>query len=361
MARPTEITIDLQALRHNLARVRDFAPDSRVLAVVKADAYGHGLESIGSALAQAGADALAVASTEEGIALRESGLQLPITVLSAIWNTADVHALLDWQLDPVLHNPQQIELFAGLDGRRQLEPWLKVDSGMHRLGISPARVPATIAQLRSAPWVKTLRLMSHFACADDVENPATAQQLICFEQLAIDTGLLRSVANSAAVVAWPGSQLEWVRPGLMLYGVSPLLKGHGSDLGLRPVMTLRSRLVAVFDHCRGAAIGYGASWHCAQDTRIGIVPCGYGDGYPRHAPSGTPVWVGGQRVPLAGRVSMDMLSVDLGPGSAFQPGSEVVLWGNELPVEDVAAAAGTIGYELLCRLTRRPPRRYLHG
>jgi len=361
MPRPTEVTIDLQALRHNLQRVRACAPHSRVMAVVKANAYGHGLTEIASTLAETGVDAFAVASVEEGIALREAGLRGPITVLSAVWEHADVEPLLAWNLDPVLHNSAQASLFSRLDGRRQLEPWLKIDTGMHRVGIEPAAVPQMIAQLRTAPWVRTLRLMTHFACADDVEAPATSRQLACFLGFAGNPDLPRSAANSAAVVAWPESHLEWVRPGIMLYGGSPLLQADSDSLGLRPVMTLRSRLSAVFERRQGEAIGYGASWSCPQDTWIGLIPCGYGDGYPRHATPGTPVLVDGQRVTLSGRVSMDMLSVDLGPDSAAPVGSEVILWGAGLPVEEVAAASGTIGYELLCRLTSRPPRRYLDG
>jgi len=331
------------------------------MAVVKANAYGHGLARIATNLSEAAVDAFAVASIEEGVALRECGLRLPITVLSAIWETADIEPLLVWNLDPVLHNRAQIDLFSSLDGSRQLNPWLKIDTGMHRVGIESGQAQSLISQLTVAPWVKALRLMTHFACADDIENPATRQQLADFLRLAGNAELPRSAANSAAIVAWPQTHMEWVRPGIMLYGCSPMLEGVDGAPGLRPVMTLRSRLTAVFSHARGQAIGYGASWYCSHDTRIGLIPCGYGDGYPRHAATGTPVLVDGQRATLAGRVSMDMLCVDLGPDSPALPGSKVVLWGEGLPVEEIAASAGTIGYELLCRVTQRPPRQYLHG
>jgi len=331
------------------------------MAVVKADAYGHGLTQIAASLCESGADALAVATVEEGITLREHGLQLPITVLSSVWEFADVELLLTWKLDPVLHNRQQIRLFASCDATRKLSPWLKIDTGMHRVGITPEQAPLLVEQLGTASWVRELGLMTHFGCADEVGNMVTGKQLMSFLQIAETGSSDCSVANSAAVIAWPETRLDWVRPGIMLYGCSPLEGGVGEQHGLQPVMTLRSRLTAVFNHRKGEAIGYGASWCCPQDTRIGLVPCGYGDGYPRHAPSGTPVLVDGRRAALAGRVSMDMLCVDLGPYSTSAVGSEVVLWGRGLPIEEIATSAGTIGYELLCRLTSRPVRHYHHG
>jgi alanine racemase len=240
--------------------------------------------------------------------------------------------------------------------------WLKVDTGMHRLGFLPAEVPAIWQRLTSCPLVKQApRLMTHLANADDLHDSTSQKQIERFNAVLPGATALRSVANSAGILGWLGSHSDIDRPGILLYGVSPFKQETGCDRRLYPVMTLKSELIAIKACRQGDAVGYGGSWRCPQDMTVGVVAIGYGDGYPRHAPSGTPVLVNGQRVPLIGRVSMDMICVDLHSLSEAQLGDEVVLWGEGLPAEEVASAAGTIAYELFCGVTNRVPRRYLHG
>ncbi|MFQ5487769.1 MAG: alanine racemase [Gammaproteobacteria bacterium] len=351
MSRAIEAHLNLPAFQANLHTVRRHAPAARVLAVIKADGYGHGLLRAARALQQA--DAFGVAAIDEALALRAAGIDHPIVLLEGFFEAAELAEIAAWGLSTVVHHEWQL---AALEAARLPAPVaviLKIDSGMHRLGFAPGESGAAYERLMSCPAVAEIQLMTHLACADERDNTDTLQQIDCFAAASAGLAGARSIANSAAILQWPASHGDWVRPGIMLYGVSPFADSVGEGEGLTPVMTLKSHLISVRQCRRGDAIGYGGIWHCPEDMPLGVVAAGYGDGYPRSARSGTPVLVNGRRVPLVGRVSMDMLCVDLRsqPGAAV--GDEVVLWGAALPVEEVARSAGTIGYELLCGVTRR--------
>ncbi len=348
--RPATAVIDLTALRHNLGEVRRRAPGSKVVAVVKADAYGHGAARVLPALA--GADMLAVACIEEALALREAGATQPILLLEGVFEADELPLCARLGLELVVHEPGQVRMLEQARLTAPLRVWVKVDSGMGRLGFRPELARAAWEQLADCAAVAPgLRLMSHFASADEPGDEATPRQLARFAALHLPGE--RSLANSAGLIGWPTAHGQWVRPGIMLYGVSPMAGRTGGEDGLRPVMTLKTRLIAVKDVRCCEPVGYGAAWRAQKDTRIGIAAIGYGDGYPRHAPSGTPVLVGDRKATLAGRVSMDMLAIDLGPDSTACVGEPVLLWGESLPVEVIAQHAGTIAYELLCGMTGR--------
>ncbi|MGH8279690.1 MAG: alanine racemase [Gammaproteobacteria bacterium] len=352
MSRATRATINLSALRHNLQRARALAPGVHVLAMVKANAYGHGISAVAQALA--GADAFGVASLDEALAIRRAGLAHPIVLLEGIFGAEELGAAARNGCELVVHDAQQLRLLEAALPDVTLRVWLKVDSGMHRLGFAPTEVAAAWQRLNAAAAVrKPPRLMTHLACADERENLATRAQLEVFARATAGLEAERSVANSAGLLAWPESRADWVRPGILLYGVSPFAGRCGADEGLISVMTMSTELITVKDVARGAGVGYGQHWIAPADTRIGIAAIGYGDGYPRHAPNGTPVLVNGRRCPLVGRVAMDMIAIELGRDSRAAVGDPVVLWGPGLPVEEIATAAGTIAYELLCGVTQR--------
>ena len=352
MTRPARAVLDRDALRHNFARVREYAPRSRVMAIVKADGYGHGLEWVARNLPNA--DAFGVASLEEGERLRAAGIRQPVALLEGFYSTAELPPIAQHGFAPVLHTPEQVAAVEAYRGA-PLSIWLKLDTGMHRLGFGVAELPHVLARLQNSRSVSEIRLMSHFANADDLADETTRRQLEAFVAAAPAT-LTRSLANSAGISGWPASHFDWVRPGIMLYGVSPLLGREAQQLGLRPVMTFETGLIAIHQRRKGDAIGYGGGWRCPDDMPIGVAAIGYGDGYPRHAAPGTPVWVNGHVAPLVGRVSMDMITLDLRACPDARIGDRVVLWGDGLPIEQVAASAGTIGYELLCHVTARVPR-----
>ncbi len=354
MTRPVRAHIDLSALTFNLSRARRAAPDSRVMAVVKADGYGHGM--VAAATALRGADAFAVASLDEGLLLREAGIEKPILLLEGVFSAAELTSVVQHRFELVVHQSLQLEWIEALDASVQLTVWLKVDSGMNRLGFSPDVALAVWDRLEAMPQVAVLQWMSHFACADEPGHVANDKQESLFRELCAQRQAPRSLANSAALLSRPSSHLEWVRPGIMLYGASPMAAGYACPVELRPVMTLSSELIAIHRCRKGDAVGYGQAWTCPEDMPVGVVAAGYGDGYPRHAPSGTPVLVNGKPVGLIGRVSMDMLCVDLRTQQHARTGDPVVLWGDGLPVESVAEAARTISYDLLCGVTRRVPR-----
>ncbi len=364
MTRPVRARINLQALAHNLSLVRKAAPDSRIMAVIKANAYGHGVIPVARALA--GADALAVASLEEAMQLREAGIRHEIVLLEGVFDTGELELAVTHQLQLVVHCEEQVRWLEKFRSGASVHLWLKVDTGMNRLGFAPDVAQAMWQRLQRLSYVKTggLRWMSHLACADDFSDATNDRQLsrftdvIRFSESLQGTAVEASLANSAALLTRTDMHFDWVRPGIMLYGVSPMVPEHKLDVALQPVMTLESKLIAVHKRRKNDTIGYGQTWTCPEDMSVGIVAVGYGDGYPRHAPSETPVLVNGKSVALLGRVSMDMLCVDLRNQPQAKPGDPVVLWGEGLPIETIAQQAGTISYELLCNLSSRVPRSY---
>lgn len=358
MSRRPVAQVNLGALQHNLAKVRALAPTSQVLAVLKANAYGHGLVRVAQALTDA--DAFAVARIDEALALRTAGIVKPIVLLEGFYEAAELPVLLANNLQTVVHNELQLTALEQTPLEGQLKVWLKIDTGMHRLGIEPAQFESFYRRLwQCSAVLPGIRLMSHFCCADELSSPRTATQLAVFERLIAGKADQRSLANSAAILAWPQSHVEWVRPGLILHGISPFNDHIGQQHQLQPVMRLSSRLIALRQVQQGERVGYGGHWQATSATTLGVVAVGYGDGYPRHASNGTPVWLNGREVQLAGRVSMDMITVDLGPDAIDKLGDEAVLWGPELAIERIAAAAGTIPYELLCNITPRVDYQYI--
>lgn len=358
MARATTATIDLAALRQNLAQMRRYAPHSRVMAMVKANGYGHGLARAARALQAA--DAFGVAALGELEQLRQAGLHQPALLMAGPDQTDDVARARSLGADLVIHHPTQLELLAQAPPGAPLRCWLKVDSGMHRLGIAPDHVRQVHARLQALDAVADeIVLMTHFASSDEFAGSGSANSAQTQRQmdvfLAATQGLPgpRSMANSAAVLGWPQAHADWIRPGGALYGMSVVEGTSGPAYGLAPAMTLSTRLLAINPVARGEPVGYGAAWRCPEDMHVGVAAVGYGDGYPRHAPPGTPVLVNGRRARLAGRVSMDLTLIDLRDHPDARIGDPVVLWGAGLPVEEVAQAAGTIGYQLTCALAGR--------
>lgn len=322
------------------------------MAVIKANAYGHGLVGVARALREA--DAFAVARLEEAVALREAGLVNPVVLLEGAFNAAQLPLAASLGLELVVHSPEQLAMLEAAQLPRPLQVWLKLDSGMNRLGFSPAAVRDAAARLAAcAAVVPPLRLMTHLACADERDVAVTDAQLRRFAKALGELPGERSVANSAGLMWREDSHADWVRPGIMLYGVSPFANATGAELELRPAMQLMSTVIALRTVHRGERVGYGGVWTAREDTRIAIAAIGYGDGYPRALGSGTPVLVRRQRAPLAGRISMDMIAVDVTRVPEVRVGDEVTLWGEGLPVEELARLAGTIPYELLCGVTQR--------
>jgi alanine racemase len=351
MTRPVRARINLPALQHNFERVRQCAPGSRIMAVVKAHAYGHGLINVARSLPEA--DAFGVVSMDEAISLREAGFNRRIVMLEGLYAADETGLAGGYDVDVVIHTAEQIGFLEQARSGRPLDVWLKIDTGMHRLGFDPAVVPAVVERLRRIARVADIRFLSHFCCADEVNDARTLRQHRLFLQTLEGLAGERSLANSAAVLAWPDTHLDWVRPGVMLYGSSPLQHTSAVDLGLQSVMTLGTQLIAVTQRRQGDTVGYGAAWECPEAMPVGIAAIGYGDGYPRHAPCGTPVLVNGKRAALAGRVSMDMIGIDLRGHPEARVGDPVTLWGEGLPVDEVATAAGTISYELFCGVSSR--------
>lgn len=350
-------TIDLSALVYNFNAIKQMAPKSKILAVLKANAYGHGLERIAKALPQA--DAFGVARIDEALALRAGGVVKPLVLLEGFFTGDDLAVLAVNNLQTIVHNEQQLQAIEKAKLDRPLKVWLKIDTGMHRLGIYPEQFNAFYQRLKQCPNVQNdIVIMSHLGCADDRTNATTEQQLAVFEALSSTLADEKSMANSAGILAWPNSHYHWIRPGLMLYGISPLLPNDASVSPVKPVMTLQASLIAIKAIRANETVGYGGNWQSTSDTTLGIIAIGYGDGYPRHAPNGTPVLLNGRRVPLVGRVSMDMITVDLGPAPKDQVGDVATLWGKELTVAEIATYATTIPYELLCNISRRVQTQY---
>ncbi|MEB7499218.1 catabolic alanine racemase DadX [Leclercia pneumoniae] len=352
MSRPVLAQIDLQALKDNLQVVRRAAPASRVWSVVKANAYGHGLDRIWSALSAT--DGFALLNLEEAILLRERGWKGPILLLEGFFHANELPLLDKYRLTTSIHSNWQVKVLQNAKLHAPLDIYVKVNSGMNRLGFPPERVHSVWQQLRAMQNVGEMTLMSHFA-ESELPDGITAP-MARIEQAAEGLNCPRSLSNSAATLWHPQAHFDWVRPGIILYGASP--SGQWQDVansGIKPVMTLRSEIIGVQTLKAGDAVGYGSRYRASGEQRIGIVAGGYADGYPRIAPNGTPVWVDGVRTGTVGAISMDMMAIDLTPCPQAGIGSPVELWGNEIKIDDVAAAAGTIGYELMCALAPRVP------
>jgi alanine racemase len=347
--------IDSSALRSNLRQIRSRAPGARVMAVVKANAYGHGL--VPTALALPEADAFAVARLEEGIALREAGVGQTIVLLEGVFSAEQLAEAARQRFEIVVHDPHQVALLESFRGEPRFIVWLKIDTGMNRLGFRAEEFAPVLQRLTHlrVPAAE-IRLMTHLARADERDCPMTHAQLTRFAQLSAGLKHVTSIGNSAGLLGWPGGRGDWVRPGLALYGISPFAGERASDAGLVPVMTLATTVIAVRRVPRGETVGYGAAWVTERDSRVAIVAGGYGDGLLRSLPTGTPVLVNGRRAPLVGRVAMDMIAVDVTELPEVEVGTRCVLWGRALEVSEVAMRAGTIAYELLCGVRARVPR-----
>lgn len=370
-------SIDLSALIHNFGVARQQNTACAIVAVVKSNAYGHGVEPVARALDRVmrTGDCFGVASLEEGLQLHALGLQHPVLLLEGVVTLAELDCAMQAGFQLVIHSAYQLQVLQTWltsqpeQGAGRLVLWLKLDTGMHRLGMDEQTFIEVLAQVRKLPAVDSCVLMSHLACADDMLAPATQRQINHFKRMvsqhvtASPDGKVYpcSMAASGGTLAWPQSHFDYLRPGIMLYGGTAIMNENGLDRGLLPVMSLRARLIAISTVKAGEAIGYGATYVCPRDLRVGVVSIGYGDGYPRHAPNGTPVLVKlanglvGQtrRTRLVGRVSMDMLTIDLSDMQEAVIGDEVILWGEGLPADEIARLCGTIAYELFCQVTRR--------
>lgn len=345
-------TVDLAAIRHNLRQVRRYAPQTRVMAAIKADAYGHGAAPVARALLDQ-ADSFGVACMQEALILREAHIRAPLVLLEGILSPEEAKLALRYDLQVVVHDHWQLEILEALPQGARILLWIKLDSGMHRLGFPLAETAKLWARVQARPEWEFCGWMTHLACADETDNSATAQQIAVFGNALKDISGARSIANSAGLIAWPDSRADWVRPGLMLYGASPFPDKTAAELGLKPAMKLESRLIAVHQFAKGDGIGYGAPYRCPEDMPVGVVAAGYGDGIRRGTPIGTPMIIAGRRVALIGRVSMDMITVDLRPVPQAKAGDSVLLWGEGLPAEEIARHVGTLAYELFCGLTQR--------
>ncbi len=357
MPRPIQATIHTEALRHNLAQVRQTAPDARIWAVVKANAYGHGIERVFEAFS--GADGFALLDLDEAQRMRHLGWRGPILLLEGVFEQRDLELCSRLNLWHTVHCEAQIDMLAMHKTNVPQRVFLKMNSGMNRLGFTPERYRAAWTRLNALPQVDEISLMTHFSDADGTKG--IAEQMARFNEATQDLPGERALSNSAATLRHAGLVSDWARPGIALYGSAPDFPEHSADhWGLQPGMTLESKIIATQALSAGASVGYGSSFTAEAQMRIGVVACGYGDGYPRHCSTGTPVLVAGMRTRMVGRVSMDMITVDLTPLPSAGMGSEVTLWGRSaigatLSIDQVAQAGGTVGYELMCALAARVP------
>ena len=352
--------IRLGALKKNLAVIRNAAPGAKVMAVIKANAYGHGMAAVAHTLEDA--DAFAVARLPEAVALHESGITRPLVLLAGVLTRDELAEAMARGFQVVVHCMEQVELLESAPAGKVVV-WLKFDTGMNRLGFAPEAAQRLIARLQACPSVSELCLMSHLASADELESPVTEEQFARFREVVEDFEGAVSVANTPATLGWQqvadahetlGFRGDhWIRPGLALFGISPFEGRSGRDLGLMPVMQFEARLIAIKPLTEGARVGYRGRYRAQSDTTLGIIAAGYGDGYTRHFRTGTPVLINGRRVPLIGNVSMDMIAVDLGEEGRDNIGDVATLWGDGLPVEEVAPWADAIPYELVCGVMHR--------
>ncbi len=352
MTRDVIAYIDIAALQHNFNYLKKLTGHCSVLAMIKSNAYGHGLLRIAKKLNQA--DAFGVACIDEALVLRNANVTTPLIIMSGFNDQSELKIFSQHNLTPVIHNSEQLQMLAKVSLDNPLPAWLKIDTGMNRLGFRPDQVDDVYQHLvKLSSVAKPLGLMTHLADANNKISTFTEKQIHDFLQCVDKYSAPKSIVNSAGILSYQKAYVDWVRPGIMLYGVSPLDDRSGLDEGLRPVMTLKAKLIAIRKVKKNSTIGYGCTWRCPEDMLIGVVAAGYGDGYPRHAPSQTPTLISGKTCPLVGRVSMDLLTVDLRASPNAKVGDEVTLWGDGLPVEKIASLAGTIGYELLCSITSR--------
>lgn len=352
MSRGAIVSINLSALKHNYTKIQQLTHHRSIIAMIKSNGYGHGLLRMANQLSQA--SALGVACLDEALVLREAGIKNNIICMEGFFDASEIPIMQQHQLIAVIHQSEQIAQLEKANIVEPLSVWLKIDTGMHRLGFPVDNALSAYEQLKNLAQVKTpIGLMTHLADADNTDRAFTETQIKKFNEITAKLSGPKSIVNSAGIMAYPKAHADWVRPGIMLYGVSPFSQRTGVEEGLQPVMTLRAKIISI-QHCQqGDAVGYGCTWHCPEAMPVGIVGIGYGDGYPRHAPNGTPTLIHGKICPLIGRVSMDMIAVDLRPLQQVAIDDPVVLWGEGLPVEKIAAQAGTIGYELLCGVTQR--------
>ena len=352
MHRRTRATIDLAAIRANLTLACETVPGAQAVAVIKANAYGHGMLAVAAALEDSAA-AFGVATIDEAMVLRAAGVDKEVLVLEGVSSADAIREAEAAGLTLMINSPEQVEMALASN----VHAWIKVDTGMHRLGIQPSDLTDTLERLRASPVAVDV-VCTHLACADDLDNEATPRQIDIFNACTDGCGLPRSIANSAAILGWPASHTEWIRPGNMLYGSSPFIADVEAASGLRPAMTFEAEVIAVRDVPAGDSVGYGARWTATRPSRIATLAAGYADGYPRHAPNGTPTFVNGTVAPLAGTVSMDMITIDVTDHAGVAIGDVVELWGRNVSVNDVAARAGTISYDLLTAVSPRVPRIY---
>jgi len=351
MTRATRAEINLSALRHNLQVARSHS-QAKQLAVIKANGYGHGIVEVAHALSDA--DGFGVATIDEAITLRESGVYNPILLLEGFNRPHDLNLMRAYDLQCSVHSNEQLDVLEKYL-KHKCHVWIKVDTGMHRLGFSPEELSKVYQRLAKIEHIQQpMTLMTHFACADDRDSDYTKQQHRIFsDTIKGFTQSKISEANSAGLLAWSDTHADWVRPGIMLYGASPFAGGDAKEFDLKPVMTLKSEIIAIHQFKKGDSIGYCRTYTCEEDMPVATIAIGYGDGYPRHAANGTPVLINGQLAPLVGRVSMDMITVDLRNIKKVKVGDDVTLWGEGLPVELVAEKAETISYQLFCGVTQR--------
>lgn len=359
MSRGAKAIIDLNALQHNYQVAQSTAKSSQLIPIIKANAYGHGAIEVAQALSSA--SLFGVAALEEALELRQAGIAQPILLLEGFFHPSEIEEVIANNCLMVLHSLQQIEQLLSYAIESPLHVWIKLDTGMNRLGLLPEELPLAVARLQSNKLITIDVLASHLACADDLHNLYTPRQLEILKASNQAYSFALSMANSAGILAWPDSHFQWVRPGIMLYGANPFIHGSAEEYQLKPVMQLTAKIIALHQRKQGEAIGYGNTWVCPESMPVGVVGIGYGDGYPRIVPHGTPTWINGKEAMIIGRVSMDMLCVDLRGHNQVQIGDTVQLWGDKIAVDQVARAAQTIAYELTCGISKRVQYEYRQG
>lgn len=357
MSNPTTLYFDADALLHNVQQVKFFAPHQKIIAMVKANAYGCGIQKVLPIL-KPHVDAFGVSCVDEAARIRQLSHDCRCILFHGIYNPTELEIVSRLQLECVIHQPIQVEWILNHPMPAPIKVWVKINTGMNRLGLDVEKVSEVMSALLACPWVsQDIGLMTHLACADEPEQPRNQKQIDGFNQIAsIYPTCKTSMANSAAIMALPTARADVVRPGIMLYGISPFAQKLGIDLGLKPVMRLTTKIAAIHAYPANSPIGYGGIWQSDKPSLIGVIPLGYGDGYPRHICKGTSVWFEGIEVPIVGRVSMDLITIDLSQCPEARLGDTVELWGPNMPIERVAQSAGTIAYELICQITQRVTR-----